>query len=59
VAMAETDALLALGVPVGLLGVDHPEFIATRIDDARGASLAVGHLLELGVKKAPAKYSPP
>jgi LacI family repressor for deo operon, udp, cdd, tsx, nupC, and nupG len=65
---AETEVLRALGVPVGVLGVEHPEFHSTRIDDALGASVAVGHLLELGHRRIgliagemadPMRFTPP
>jgi DNA-binding LacI/PurR family transcriptional regulator len=65
---AETDVLQALGVPVGVLGVDHPDFYSTRIDDHHGASLAVRHLLDLGHRRIgliagemadPMRFTPP
>jgi DNA-binding LacI/PurR family transcriptional regulator len=65
---AETEVLHALGVPVGVLGVEHAEFHSTRIDDAYGASVAVGHLLELGHRRIgliagemadPMRFTPP
>ena len=34
----ETELLRALGVPVGVLGVEHDQFFCTRIDDHQGAS---------------------
>jgi LacI family transcriptional regulator, repressor for deo operon, udp, cdd, tsx, nupC, and nupG len=64
----ETEVLHALGVPVGVLGVEHSEFHSTRIDDAHGASVAVGHLLELGHRRIgliagetadPMRFTPP
>jgi DNA-binding LacI/PurR family transcriptional regulator len=45
---AEFAALDDLGLPVGLLGVDRPGYVSTRIDDAAGAQVAVEHLLSLG-----------
>ena len=65
---AETEVLQALNVPVGVLGVDHPEFHSTRIDDTLGASRAVEHLLELGHQRIgliagdmadPMRFTPP
>jgi LacI family repressor for deo operon, udp, cdd, tsx, nupC, and nupG len=44
----ETELLQALGVPIGILGVEHDQFYCTRIDDHLGASMAVNHLLDLG-----------
>jgi DNA-binding LacI/PurR family transcriptional regulator len=65
---AETESLQALGVPIGVLGVEHDQFYCTRIDDRHGASLAVGHLLELGHRRIgliagemvdPMRFTPP
>jgi DNA-binding LacI/PurR family transcriptional regulator len=44
----EFAALDGLGLPVGLLGVDRPGYVSTRIDDAAAARTAVEHLLSLG-----------
>jgi DNA-binding LacI/PurR family transcriptional regulator len=64
----ETDALTSLGVPVGLLGVDHPLFHSTRIDDRGSAFAAVSHLIELGHRRIgliggdtddPMRFTPP
>ncbi len=64
----ETELLRALGVPIGVLGVQHDQFYCTRIDDHRGASIAVGHLLELGHRRIgliggemadPMRFTPP
>jgi LacI family transcriptional regulator, repressor for deo operon, udp, cdd, tsx, nupC, and nupG len=65
---AEAEALTALGLPIGLLGVDRPEFHSTRIDDAGAAAVAVGHLLERGHRRIgliggdtddPMRFTPP
>ncbi len=65
---AETETLRALGVPIGVLGVECEEFYCTRIDDRQGASLAVNHLLELGHRRIgliagemvdPMRFTPP
>jgi DNA-binding LacI/PurR family transcriptional regulator len=45
---AEFAALGALSCPVGLLGLERPGFLSTRIDDVAGARAAVRHLLDLG-----------
>jgi LacI family repressor for deo operon, udp, cdd, tsx, nupC, and nupG len=64
----ETDTLLALGVPIGVLGVEHDQFYCTRIDDHGGASMAVSHLLDLGHRRIgliagdmadPMRFTPP
>ena len=64
----ETELLQALGVPVGVLGVEHDQFYCTRIDDHLGASMAVNHLLELGHRRIgliggdmadPMRFTPP
>jgi DNA-binding LacI/PurR family transcriptional regulator len=65
---SETEILRALGVPVGVLGVEHDQFFCTRIDDRQGASCAVAHLLELGHRRIgliagemvdPMRFTPP
>jgi len=64
----ETELLRALGVPVGVLGVQNDRFFSTRIDDYQGASCAVGHLLDLGHRRIgliggelvdPMRFTPP
>ncbi len=65
---AESEALLALGLPVGLLGVGNPRFHAVRIDDSHGAAQAVKHLTGLGHRRIgliggdtddPMRFTPP
>ena len=49
--VAETEALRALRLPVGLIGVRQPGFVSTRIDDEQAAGLATRHLLERGHRR--------
>jgi DNA-binding LacI/PurR family transcriptional regulator len=48
---AEFEALGALSCPVGLLGLERPGFLSTRIDDVCGAQAAVRHLTSLGHRR--------
>lgn len=45
---SELDALRALNVPIGHIGMDVPGFFCASIDDVGGATTAVAHLTELG-----------
>jgi DNA-binding LacI/PurR family transcriptional regulator len=65
---AEFAALSALSCPVGLLGLQRPGFLSTRIDDVAGARTAVRHLLERGHRRIgliggdtddPMRFTPP
>jgi DNA-binding LacI/PurR family transcriptional regulator len=65
---AEFNALADLACPVGLLGLDRPGFLSTRIDDVDGAHRAVTHLLSRGHRRIgliggdtddPMRFTPP
>ncbi len=64
----EFTALRSLGCPVGLLGLDRPGFLSTRIDDVASARRAVTHLTDLGHRRVgliggdpddPMRFTPP
>jgi LacI family transcriptional regulator, repressor for deo operon, udp, cdd, tsx, nupC, and nupG len=64
----EITTLSDLDCPLALLGLNHPEFLSTRIDDAASARTAVGHLLEHGHRRIaliggdtddPMRFTPP
>ncbi|HEY3629275.1 MAG TPA: LacI family DNA-binding transcriptional regulator [Jatrophihabitantaceae bacterium] len=64
----EADVLTSLGIPLGMLGVDHPGLHSTRINDEEGARTAVRHLVELGHRRIgliggdtddPMRFTPP
>jgi len=64
----EFAALEALGAPVGLLGLERPGLLSSRIDDVQSARTAVEHLLSLGHRRIgliggdtddPMRFTPP
>jgi DNA-binding LacI/PurR family transcriptional regulator len=64
----EAEALLDLGVPLGMVGIDHRSAHSTRIDDEEGARSAVRHLVSLGHRRIaliggdtddPMRFTPP
>jgi LacI family repressor for deo operon, udp, cdd, tsx, nupC, and nupG len=64
----ELAALATLGLPVGVLGAEHPGLYSVRIDDVGASRSAVGHLLELGHRdialiggdtEDPMRFTPP
>lgn len=44
----ELDALERVGIPIVMIGVDHPKATHVRIDDVNAGLVATRHLLELG-----------
>lgn len=64
----EVAALKTLDLPVGVLGVKHPDMFSVRIDDVAAARVAVEHLLSLGRRRIaliggdtadPMRFTPP
>jgi LacI family repressor for deo operon, udp, cdd, tsx, nupC, and nupG len=64
----EFSALQALNCPIGLLGLDRPGILCSRIDDVAGARTAVEHLTSLGHRRIaliggdtddPMRFTPP
>ena len=47
----EFDSMLSLGIPIALVGMEHPECASIKIDDVGGARTATQHLVNQGHKK--------
>ena len=47
----EFDSMLSLGIPIALVGMDHPKCASIKIDDIAGARSATQHLVNQGHRK--------
>ena len=47
----EFDSMLSLGIPIALVGMEHPKCASVKIDDIAGARSATQHLVNQGHKK--------
>ena len=47
----EFDSMLSLGIPIALVGMEHPECASIKIDDVSAARTATQHLVNQGHKK--------
>jgi len=47
----EFDSMLSLGIPIALVGMDHPKCASVKIDDIAGARSATQHLVNQGHKQ--------
>lgn len=47
----EFDSMISLGIPIALVGMDHPKCASVKIDDIAGARSATQHLVNQGHKK--------
>ncbi len=47
----EFDSMLSLGIPIALVGMEHPQCASVKIDDIAGSRSATQHLVNQGHKK--------